>query len=311
MELRQLATFKHLAQTLSFSGTAQALSYAQSTVSAQIRNLEEELAVSLFERLGKRVALTAEGQKFLTYVDQLLSLEAEAKLAFQPQNTVSGRLNLYAPSTLCVQRLPQILQRFREQYPDVQININTLHPDHVYEAVRSGKFDFAFRLAPPIQISDMVVEHLVTEPLGFYVHPSHRLANAVPFQLKDLRTESLILSEPGCYYRVALEKDAEIQGVQFGDVMAFENTEAMKQCAITGLGIAFMPEVVAASALAAGTLVKLDVQAVPQEMHTQLIYHKDKWLSPTMLAFLAVVRATSFGTELALPEKTLNQTLTN
>lgn len=294
MELRQLATFKHLAETLSFSGTAQALSYAQSTVSAQIRSLEDELAVSLFERLGKRVALTAEGHKFLTYVEQLLSLEAEAKQAFEPQDTVSGRLSLYAPSTLCVQRLPKILQRFRELYPDVQVSIDTLHPDHVYEAVRSGKFDFAFRLAPPIQISDMVVEHLVTEPLGFYVHPNHPLVNAGTFQLENLRKEALILSEPGCYYRVALEKDAERQGIQLGDSMAFENTEAMKQCAIAGLGIAFMPEVVAAAALAEGTLVQLDVRGVPQEMHTQLMYHKDKWLSPTMLAFLEVVKGTVF-----------------
>ncbi len=293
MELRQLSTFKHLAKTLSFSRTAEQLSYAQSTVSAQIRSLEEELEVNLFERLGKRVALTHEGRTFLAYVDQLLSLESEAKSAFQQNGPLRGKLRLYAPSTLCVYRLPHILQQFRAKHPRVQLSVQTIHAGSELDALRQGQFDFAFLLAALVTLPDMNVDALVKEPLGMFARPDHPLAGAANLTLANLQTEQLILSEPGCTYRVQIEKNASQQGIHFTDSVAFENTEAMKQCAIAGLGIAYMPQIVAQTALDQGALCRLEVAGAPTEMITQLVYHKDKWLSPTMSAFLDVVRETA------------------
>ena len=122
MELRQLATFRLIAQTQSFSRTAAALNYAQSTVSAQIQGLEEELGIPLFDRLGKRVALTEAGQRLLGYAEKILDLAAEARFSITSEETLTGTLTISAAETLCTYRLPAILREFRTSPPSGRLN---------------------------------------------------------------------------------------------------------------------------------------------------------------------------------------------
>ena len=101
MEIRQLITFRAVAQTLSFSRAATQLNYAQSTVSAQIQGLEEELGVALFDRLGKSVALTDAGQRLLGYAEKMLNLADEALAVVSNADIQTGPLTISAPETLC------------------------------------------------------------------------------------------------------------------------------------------------------------------------------------------------------------------
>jgi DNA-binding transcriptional LysR family regulator len=106
MELRQLATFRMVAETLSFSRTAQALNYVQSSVTAQMQGLEEELGVRLCDRLGKRVALTDAGTRLLPYAEKLLSLSEEARCAVVGGDIPMGTLTITAPESICTYCLP-------------------------------------------------------------------------------------------------------------------------------------------------------------------------------------------------------------
>src|ERR1051326_4791809 len=112
MELRQLATFRLLASNLSFSRTAQILNYMQSSVTAQIQALEEELGVRLFDRLGKRVALTDAGRQLLHYAERLLDLAAEARGALVQGEASTRFLTISAPETLWIYRLLALLHLF-------------------------------------------------------------------------------------------------------------------------------------------------------------------------------------------------------
>lgn len=121
MEIRQLKTFQVAAATLNFSGTAETLNYAQSTVSSQIGALEQELGVQLFDRIGKSVLLTTAGQTLLDYTQQILKLADEAQQVVAGSDIPAGTLTIGAPESLCVYRLPPVLRRFREEYPQVTI----------------------------------------------------------------------------------------------------------------------------------------------------------------------------------------------
>ena len=121
MELRQLQTFREVARTLSFTRTANTLNYAQSSVSAQIQALEEELNVTLFDRLGRRIVLTDAGQRLIPYVDKILALADEAQKVVTGDTEPTGVLTIGAPETICAYRLPTVVEAYRRCYPNVDI----------------------------------------------------------------------------------------------------------------------------------------------------------------------------------------------
>src|SRR5262245_46546601 len=193
MELRQLYTFRMVARTLNFSKAAEALDYAQSTVSAQIQTLEEELGVPLFDRLGKQVTLTSAGQSLLRYAEKILDLADEALSVISEREKLSGSLMINAPETLCAHRLPAVLRRFRECFPQVQLNLFYDFSTDLARSIREGLVDLAFLLDKPLQAPDLIVESLVPEPLLLLAEPSHRLAQLPRVTFADLQNEPLVL----------------------------------------------------------------------------------------------------------------------
>src|SRR5215472_2311176 len=121
MELRQLSMFKMLATTLSFTRTASALGYVQSNITTQIQALEEELGTPLVDRLGKQIALTDAGQRFLPYAEQILTLVEEGRMIVAGTGEPMGTLTMSAPESLCTYRLPQLLSAFQSRYPQVRL----------------------------------------------------------------------------------------------------------------------------------------------------------------------------------------------
>src|SRR5690348_789398 len=138
MELRQLLTFRMVATTLSFSRTAQSLNYVQSSVTAQIQTLEEELGVRLFDRLGKRIALTDAGKRFLPYAERILDLSEEAREAVTDGDVPSGSLIISAPETLCIYRLPALLRLFRDRFPQVKVIFKPSSYEDLRQRVSDG-----------------------------------------------------------------------------------------------------------------------------------------------------------------------------
>src|SRR5262249_14299225 len=138
MELRQLITFQAVASTLSFTRAAVLLNYAQSSVTAQIQALEEELGVPLFDRLGKRVVLTDAGQRLVRYADRMLNLADETRGVVSGGEVRGGTLTLSAIETLCTYRLPGILRQFRDQFPHVQLKFRPLSTIGLIRSVNEG-----------------------------------------------------------------------------------------------------------------------------------------------------------------------------
>ncbi|MEM7129292.1 MAG: LysR family transcriptional regulator [Chloroflexota bacterium] len=288
MDLRQLTTFRHLARSLSFSRTADELSYAQSTVSNQIQTLEHELDVTLFDRLGKRVMLTPAGYQLLEYADKFQVLEEETRSVLGSEEVVTGAITIYAPSTLCIYRLPQILQTYRQCYPLVQLNIHANIAMAASDQLRAGTIDIAFDLDRPVNSVDLVTQTLTCEPLVFVTCPGHPLADRADFDITDLAGQSLVLTEATCNYRIKLEQMASDAGIPLENPMGFENVEAIKQCVKAGIGLSLLPKVVVAEDIARGVLVELPWRGEPMEFATQMLWHRDKWLSPALRHLIEV-----------------------
>ena len=289
MELRQLKTFQMVATTLSFTQAAVMLDYVQSSVTAQIQALEEELGMPLFNRLGRRIQLTDAGNRLLWYTDRLLNLAEEAQSVVSSQNKLEGCIAVGAPETICTYRLPAVLRQFKNCYPQVQLSFRPMLDADLYRSVRNGALDVAFLLQEPVQASGLIVESLVKEPLlvvGAADHPLAQLPRVTPTNLKG---ETILLTESGCGYRHLFERALTRDGIYAVVKLEFNSVEAIKQCVIAGLGIAFLPQVAVAEQIAQGKLAVLN-WVEPFQVCTQMVWHKDKWLSLILSEFLNLSR---------------------
>jgi len=176
MEFRQLKTFIVTARHLSITKAANELGYAQSSVSGHIQMLEEELATMLFERLGRRIKLTKDGEHLRVYAEQILKLSDEAKDGVASAVTPKGALTIGTPESLCVHRLPELFQEFRERYPKVEINFLLSSSHDLRIQLRKNTIDLAFFLARPYTDSDLISQVLFEEPMAVVAAPSHPLA---------------------------------------------------------------------------------------------------------------------------------------
>src|ERR1700743_2802233 len=125
LDLRQIRTFTEVARTRSFTKAAAQLYYAQSSVTAQVHALEQDLGSPLFNRLGRQVELTEAGRRFLSYAEKLICLAEAARMAVQQNGEIAGPLVVSASESLLTYRLPELLRTFQSTYPDVQLMLHT------------------------------------------------------------------------------------------------------------------------------------------------------------------------------------------
>ena len=292
MEVRQLKTFCTLVETRSFTKTAEALHYAQSSVTAQIQALEEDFGVALFDRLGKRVVLTEAGQRFLGYAQQVLHLTEEAQYVVPGGDEPSGTLAIGASETLCTYRLPTVLQRFRARFPHVELRIRPalcIKNEALRLMMSEGQLDVAFLLKPQTQIESLVIEPLIHEPFQVVAPPGHPLTLLPRITPADAQGVTIIVTE---ILREKYHHLFESERIPAGrsTLLSFNSIEAIKQCVLAGIGIGVVPSVAIASEVAQGRLIPLNWTGLDIPFVTQIAWHKDKRLSPALQAFLQVVR---------------------
>jgi DNA-binding transcriptional LysR family regulator len=290
MELRQLEIFRVLARELNFTRTAERVHCVQSNVTVQIRALEEELGVKLFERLGKQVSLTGEGARLLPYVEQSLELLAQARQAVAEQDEPSGTLSIGTPESVLSYRLPAVLHEFRERFPRVELSFRLLSCGKLYQNLEQGAADLILTIDEEAEYSRLHQETLCAEPMTLIAQLHHPLSKLPAVQAADLRNETLLLTEDDCSYRLKFERVLAQAGITPAGRIEFSSLEAIKQCAALGVGIALLPAMAVGAELAQGKLTALRWKGPELAMQTQMAWHKDKWQSAAMRAFVALLR---------------------
>ncbi len=295
MELRDMKTFVEVARLLNFQRAGLALNAAQSTVSARIASLEAELGVRLFERTGHRVALTDVGAGLLNYVRKIIALENEALTWAAGESKTLGTLNIRTPEYLCAHRMGGVIRRFRQRFPQVSLDFTASTYESLAKDLRQGISDLAFLLAESIQSADLVAESLGVERLVLVAGPEHRLAAFPRVTPEDLRGETLVLSKEDCAYRRILENIMDTSGISTGSSVEFSSSAALCGCVANGVGVSLLPERAVREQLAAGRIVALAWSEGELETAVQMVRHRDKWLSPPLVAFMDMARQELLG----------------
>ncbi|MEK5240462.1 LysR family transcriptional regulator [Paenibacillus sp. FSL L8-0470] len=292
MELRQLKTFYTLASTLNFTRAAEVQNYVPSTVTMQMKALEEELGVKLVDRLGKNVTLTDAGRKFLRYADNILSVVEEAQHAVKQSGELTGTVVISADETLCTYRLPAVLRQFRLCYPGIRLMFRPLANSNLKQSLREGDADIIFMLDEDKGETGFCGEKMLDEPFYLLVSPDHPLAARTALAIEDFHGGTFLLTEKGCSYRTFFDRSLSQKGMGGITELEFNSAEAIKQCAKIGMGIAILPEMAVIGEVDRGELVPLPWDLTATSFATQMFWHEEKWISPAIEAFLSLTRET-------------------
>lgn len=287
MTPRQVRSVLAVMELGSVQRAAKHLHLAPSSISAQIRELSNELGVTLFESYGRGLMPSDAAQQLQASFSAFRSLDEEIRQLAQSLNTVaSGLLKLYAPSSLCIYRLPAIIEALQHSAPNVELVL--IHEPFDYQtALQQAEIDAALSVTEA-RGEFWQYTPLYTEEVIYVTHPDRYCPQTLT--LADLAQTSLITTEPGCTYRVRAEQHFRHHGLQLKPRQSFANVEVIKRCLWANMGIALLPRCVVADDLVAGRLKQQAVVETPYRFYSQLIYSKKRSISPKLQALIQVVR---------------------
>lgn len=238
MELSDLRVFRAVANEGGISRAAAVLHRVPSNVTTRIQNLEADLGVALFIREGRRLQLSVHGKALLAYANRLLALADEARAAMH-ESAPRGVLALGAMESTAAVRLPALLARLHERYPDLAVELRTGAPRELTARVVAGELDCAL-VAEPVSDARLHSVLAYIEPLVLIApagHPPIRLP-------RDLQTGTLLAFEPGCPHRQRLETWCADGAVAPARVIELGSYHAILGCCAAGMGVALMPAAV-------------------------------------------------------------------
>jgi DNA-binding transcriptional LysR family regulator len=285
MDLDQLHTFLEIVRLKSFSKAAQTCFRTQPAISAQVRQLEQELNATLFERLGTRIALTAAGKIFAEYAEQILALRRQAQDAINElERTPRGELVIAANEATCIYVLPQVFSEFKKQFPQVQLLVDRSYGARVVQAVLDNLADFGITQLP-VEEKKLQVARIHIDEIRLLVPADHELARRASVTCRDLKGYPLLLPKSGVT-RTRLNAWLEPVEDEVAISMELDSTEMIKRFVMAGLGISFLAASHCQEEVAAGKLSAVPLGPEPMIRKLGLIYRRDKALSKAALGFI-------------------------
>ena len=286
MEIRQLATFIRVAQFKSFSRAAESLGYSQSAVTVQIRQLEEELNTRLFDRMGKRIALTDTGERFFSHACDVISQVNQARMSVAATTELHGTLHIGTIESLTCLKLPAVLHRYRQHHPKVSIHITVGEPEELIEQMERGELDMIYVLDEPLYSNNWHKLMEQREEIVFVASAS--LGEALGG--RELTTEELVqypffLTEQDNYRRVLNRRLAARRCILTPSLECSDTSFLIRMLEID-LGVSFLPWYAVESSVRQGKLVRLSVAVCYISLYRQIFCHKEKWRTREMDEFV-------------------------
>ncbi|MGM9951146.1 MAG: LysR family transcriptional regulator [Lysinibacillus sp.] len=243
MELRQLRYFVEVAEREHISEAAEHLHVAQSAISRQIANLEEELGAPLFERIGRNVKLTPIGKIFLTHtITALKAIDFAAKQVEEYLDPAKGTIKIGFPTSLASYVLPTVISAFKKEYPDVSFHLRQGTYKFLIDAVKNRELNLAFLGPLPPKDEAINTTILFSENIHALLPANHRLAKNEHINLVDLRSENFVLFPEGyILHKVAVEA-CRSAGFVPAITSEGEDMDALKGLVAAGIGVTLLPE---------------------------------------------------------------------
>ena len=280
MDLKNLTTFIHVAELGSFTKAGLALGCSQSTISFQIRQLEEELEFPLFERINRTVVLTEKGREVLVYAHQINKLTAELKQNIHSDSARPVRIRVAMSDSLCNSLLEDNFQQFLQAHPGISLKIVAAGTEEMFRLLDHNEVDAILTLESHIYNTEYVIVREEKVEHHFVAAASSPLARLGQILPQELVKQPFILTEKGMSYRRLLDEQMAQRSLEIIPVLEIGNPHLICDLVQQGVGVSFLPDFVTEKAVKAGRLVYLDVPEIQVNIWKQLLHHRDKWISP-------------------------------
>lgn len=291
MEFREISTFLQVAQHQSFSKAARQLGYSQAAVTIQIKQLERELGVHLFDRIGKQISLTHQGQVFYQYAIAIRNDLEQARNAVADATTLNGKLCLGTIESICASIFPDLLAEYHRLYPEVTISIVTDSPEVLLDRMNENTIDIVYLLDRRIYDNRWCKTLEKPEENIFVASPDHELALADrELELDEVLAFPFLLTEKDASYRHMLEQYLASTERSIKPFLEIGNTEFIIHMLLKNTGISFLPKFTVQRELQQKQLTALKVRGFRMQTWRQIFYHKDKWVTGEMQEFLRLAK---------------------
>jgi DNA-binding transcriptional LysR family regulator len=288
MDFDQLHTFLEIVRLKSFSKAAQTCYRTQPAISAQVRQLEQELNTALFERFGSRISLTTAGKIFAAYAAQILDQRRQAQDAINElERNPRGELVIAANEATCIYVLPQVFSEYKNLFPAVQLQVDRSYGARVVDAVMENHADFGL-MQLPVEEKRLQVVDIYKDEIRLIVPARHPLADRRAVHASELLQFQLLLPKSGIT-RARLNAWFELVEDDLRISMELDSSEMMKRFVMAGLGVSFLAVSNCREEVADGKLRAISLAPEPMIRRLGLIYRKDKALSKAALGFIQVV----------------------
>lgn len=283
MNFRKLNIFYETATSLNMTEVGRKLYISQPSVSQAIKEIEAEVDAKLFDRLGKKLYLTYEGELYFKYVKRILNLHNEAIVLLKDcKNDISGRIKIGASTTIGSCFLPEVIKAFLDEHKDIDLVISVGNSLEVENKLLNNEIDIGF-VEGEINSKEFVIDHSIVDELIFICNKNYR----EKFYNKEKGITNLIMREKGSGTRQIVENYLNLNNIKYNVAMELENVEAITKLVEVGLGIACVPYRAVIEKLKDGVLEKLDIidnKSIKREF--KIIYHQDKFISEIMKEFI-------------------------
>lgn len=282
MEIRCLKTFIQVAERSSFTKAAEALSYTQSTVSSQIKQLETELNTQLFERINHTVTLTATGKALLDRAHRIINLVEEMRVDSSETESCEAPVRFAMAPSVCSVMMGKTYLTFHKMFPSVFVEILEADTDRMLHLLNHNDADLVF-LVDRREISrDYIVASEKKEAVHFVASKDFPLCKKKNLRIEEVLRYPFFLSEKGISYRRIFDEKLAEHNLTITPVVEMGNTQLLLELVELGGGISLLPDYITQKSYNEGKIEYLDVKNFDIEIWRQLIYHKNKWVSPAM-----------------------------
>lgn len=290
MDLKNLKTFICVAELGGFTRAAEQLGFSQSTISFQIKQLEAELGVQLFERIHHTVNLTEQGREVLRYAHRMDRLTKELVNDLREDKEMTGHIRLAMADSLCA-LLENVFRDFWGRYPGISLKIISAGTEEMFRLLNHNEVDLVLTLDN--RIYDRAYVILREEQVGthFVAAPDHPLAGKRHVTIQEMAAQPFLLTERGMSYRRLMDEKLAACSLEVSPLLETGNVELLCRLVEQGAGCSFLPDYATEAAVAAGRLARIAVDGFEIGIWKQLFCHRDKWVSPQMQAVIAYCAA--------------------
>ena len=294
MEIRNLTTFIQVAEFNSFTRAAAALGYSQSTVSFQIKQLEDELNCRLFDRINHSISLTDKGQELLEYALKICRLTDEFNQELNSSKPLSANLHILAPDSVCEDMMGRNYLDFREKHPGISLKFSSADTYEMLGMLERNEADVMLALDNHIYRQDCVIVKEEPVSMHFVTGVGSRYDVNGDLTLSELAGFPFVLTEKNAGYRRPLERLFAKYSLEISPILEMERTDIIAEVLEGGVGVSYLPDFVTREGVLKGKLRYLSVKDDNIEIWKQLIYHKNKWISRALAALIEYIKENEF-----------------